>query len=38
MAGRQELLAGQIDGDLRHKRSWNLGEKKEDDERVPFTS
>jgi len=38
MAGRQELLAGQIDGDLRQKRSWNLREKKEDDERVLFTS
>ena len=36
MAGGQELLASQIAGDLGHKRVWNLGEKKEDDERVPF--
>ena len=36
MACRQELLACQIAGDLGHKRFWNLGEKKEDDERVPF--
>ena len=36
MAGRQELLAGQIDGDLRHKRSWNLREKKEDSDGILF--
>jgi len=36
MAGSQELLAGQIVGDLRHESSWNLGKKKEDDERIPF--
>ena len=36
MAGRQELLAGLIASDLGHERSWNLGEKKEDGERVPF--
>ena len=36
MAGGQKLLASQVAGDLGHKRAWNLGEKKEDDKRVPF--
>ena len=36
MVGGQELLANQIAGDLGHERAWNLGEKKEDEEEVPF--
>ena len=36
MADGQKLLASQIAGDLGYKRAWNLREKKEDDEGVPF--
>ena len=36
MAGRQDLLASQIAGDLGHERISNLGEKKEDDEGILF--
>ena len=36
MTGRQKFLASQIAGDSEHERSWNLGEKKENDESIPF--
>ena len=36
MAGGQKFLASQIAGDSEHERSWNLGEKKENDESIPF--
>jgi hypothetical protein len=36
MAVRQKLVAGQIVGNLGHERAWNLKEKKEDDEGIPF--
>jgi len=36
VAGGQKLAASQINDDLGHDRTWNLGEKKEDDERILF--
>jgi len=36
IAGGQKLAMSQITDDLGHERVWNLGEKKEDDEGVPF--
>ena len=36
MAGGQELAMDQIVSNLGHKRAWDLGEKKENDEGVPF--
>ena len=36
MAGGQKLAASQINDDLGHERTWNLGEKKEDDEGILF--
>ena len=34
--GEQKLVAGQIPGDLGHKRMREAGELKEDDEGIPF--
>jgi len=36
MAGGQKLTVNQITDDLGHERAWNLGEKKENGEGVPF--
>ena len=36
MAGGQKVIVSQIDDELGHERVWNLGEKKENDEGVPF--
>ena len=36
MASGQKFLASQIAGDLDYKKTWNLGENKEDNEGIPF--